>query len=238
MGSNMLGNVLGRIRSETVLLSLIIVLSITSSVILMSDAMIGLATERYGLSLTVLRAFELTFASTWFLLSMNITRQSNRLRKTLHRLYSQSTLSGVEEEQKKGEIAKLVRDLIVFYRDNYFKFAVVTILATGVSFSIILTVTYLVSSVSGNGRINTPPQPFIEERFCIWVHFMSFIKCIFDVVWTYVVVPKGMPHLCWERFPSCFIVSCLKRFIHNINTLEFSLIPSKNCFNMIIQIRE
>jgi hypothetical protein len=148
MGSNMLGNVLGRIRSETVLLSLIIVLSITSSVILMSDAMIGLATERYGLSLTVLRALELTFASTWFLLSMNITRQSNRLRKTLHRLYSQSTLSGVEEEQKKGEIAKLVRDLIVFYRDNYFKFAVMTILATGVSFSIILTVTYLLLSGS------------------------------------------------------------------------------------------
>jgi len=139
----MLDEVLRKARFEMVLLTLVAAFSLSLSIFLIADATIGLITERYGLALTALRVFELVFAVTWLFLSTSMNREINWLRKTLYTMDCMLKSEGLDEEQKKSETSELVRNIISFYRDNYLKFTVVLTLAMVVSFSIVLTVAYL-----------------------------------------------------------------------------------------------
>jgi hypothetical protein len=139
----MFDEVLRKVWSEILLLSLVVGFSLTVSMFLIVDAIIGLVLERYGLALTVLRAFELVFAVAWLFLCTSMNREINWLRKTLNNTYFVRKSEKIDEEQKKSGTTELVRNMIGFYRDNYLKFTVVLTLALAISFSIIFTATYL-----------------------------------------------------------------------------------------------
>jgi hypothetical protein len=139
----MFDEVLRKLRFEMELLGLVVAFSLTLSLFLIVDATIGLIAEQQGLALTVLRAFELVFAVAWLLLSLNVTREINWLRKTHYTIYSVRKSEGLNEEQKKSETAELARSIMGFYRDNYLKFTAVMMLAVGVSFLIVMAVTFL-----------------------------------------------------------------------------------------------
>lgn len=130
-------------RFEMELLALVVTFSLTLSMLLLADATIGSILEHYGLTLTVLRMFELVFAVTWLVFSMSMYREINWLRKTHYRTFSLRMSEGLDEEQKKSETAELVRSIMGFYRYNYSKFTAVLTLAMGVSFLILMAVTYL-----------------------------------------------------------------------------------------------
>jgi hypothetical protein len=135
--------VLRRIKLETELLGLVVAFSLTLSLFLIMDAVIGLIVEQHALALTVLRVFELVFAVAWLFLSLNMTRDMNWFRATLYRIYFPRKSEGLGEEEKKSETTELVRNMIGFYRENYLKFTVVMMFAIGVSFLIVVTVTFL-----------------------------------------------------------------------------------------------
>jgi hypothetical protein len=139
----MFDEVLRKLRFKMELLALVVTFSLSVSIFLIADATIGLVTEQYGLALTVLRVFELVLAVKWLVLSANMTREINWLRKTFYRIYFLRNSERLDEEQKKSETTELVRSMIGFYRDNYLKFTAVVTLAIGVSFLIVMTVTYL-----------------------------------------------------------------------------------------------
>jgi hypothetical protein len=139
----MFGDFWKKARFEMELLALVVTFSLPLSMLLLADATIGLILEHYGLTLTVLRMFELVFAVTWLVFSMNMYREINWLRKTHYRTLSLRMSEGLDEEQKKSETTELVRNIMGFYRDNYSKFTVVLTLAIGVSFLILMTVIYL-----------------------------------------------------------------------------------------------
>ena len=139
----MFDEVLRKLRFKMELLALVVTFSLSVSIFLIADATIGLVTEQYGLALTVLRVFELVLAVEWLVLSANMTREINWLRKTFYRIYFLRNSERLDEEQKKSETTELVRSMIGFYRDNYLKFTAVVTLAIGVSFLIVMTVTYL-----------------------------------------------------------------------------------------------
>jgi protein-S-isoprenylcysteine O-methyltransferase Ste14 len=146
----MLDEVLRKAWIETELLTLVLTFSLTVSVFLIADAIIGLMGEQYGLALTVLRAFELVFAVGWLFLSIHMILGINWLRKTHYRIFFMRKHEKLEEEQKKSEITELIRNMIGFYRDNYLKFTAIVMLAVSVSFLIVMTATYmlLVGSMS------------------------------------------------------------------------------------------
>jgi len=139
----MFDEVLRKLRFKMELLALVVTFSLSVSIFLIADATIGLVAEQYGLALTVLRVFELVLAVEWLVLSANMTWEINWLRKTLYRIYFLRKSERLNEEQKKSETTELVRSMIGFYRDNYLKFTAVVALAIGVSFLIVMTVTYL-----------------------------------------------------------------------------------------------
>jgi hypothetical protein len=139
----MFDEVLRKLRFETDLLGLVVSFSLTVSAFLIVDATIGLIVEQHGLALTVLRVFELVFAVAWLFLSLNVTREINWLRKSHYRIYFVRKSEELDEEQKKSETTELVRNIVGFYRDNYLKFTAVMMLAIGVSFMIVMAVTFL-----------------------------------------------------------------------------------------------
>jgi membrane protein implicated in regulation of membrane protease activity len=128
---------------EMELLALVVAFSLTLSIFLIADATIGLIVEHYGLTLAALRMFELVFAVTWLVFSVSMFREINWLRKTHYKAYSLLKSEGFDEEQKKNETTELVRNIVGFYRDSYVKFTAVVTLAIGVSFLILITVTFL-----------------------------------------------------------------------------------------------
>jgi hypothetical protein len=139
----MFDEVLRKLRFDMELLGLAVAFSLTLSLFLIVDATIGLIVEQHGSALTVLRAFELVFAVAWLFLSLNVTREINWLRKTHYRIYFLDKSEGFDEEQKKSETTELVRNIVGFYRENYLKFTAVMMLAVGVSFLIVMAVTFL-----------------------------------------------------------------------------------------------
>jgi hypothetical protein len=130
-------------RFEMELLSLSVTFSLPLSMLLLADAAVGLVSEHYGLLLIMLRTFELALAVAWLIFSLNMFRDVNWLRKTHYRAFSICRSEGLDEEQKKSETSELVRNIVGFYRDNCSKFTAVLMLAFGVSFLILVTVTYL-----------------------------------------------------------------------------------------------
>jgi membrane protein implicated in regulation of membrane protease activity len=174
-------DVLKKATCEMELLALVVTFSLTLSMLLITDATIGLITEYYGLALTVLRVFELVFAVTWLVFSVSMFREINWLRKTHYRIFFLRKSEGLDEEQKKSETAELVMNIVGFYRDNYLKFAVVVTLAIGVSLLIVMTVTFLLFTGS----------------MSLWVAVFrwavnSFMLMIASVLYVYI-------HRSWRR---------------------------------------
>jgi membrane protein implicated in regulation of membrane protease activity len=132
-----------KLRFELELFALVIAFSLPVSLFLMTDAIIGLVLEQYNLALALLRSFELLFAVMWLLLSTSMYRKINWLRRTHYRIYFLQKSEELDIGQKKSEIAELARNIVGFYRDNYVKFTVIIVFALGISFSILMTATYL-----------------------------------------------------------------------------------------------
>jgi len=122
---------------------LVVIFSTVLSSFLITDAVISLIIEKYGLSLIVIRIFELIFAVVWLLSSTKMILEVNKLRKKHYRISFLRKLETLEEGQKKSETTELVMDTVAFYRSNYVRLMAVLALAIVVSSLIVVAVAYL-----------------------------------------------------------------------------------------------
>jgi hypothetical protein len=128
----MFDGVLRKAWFEVELLVLVGVFSVSTSLLLIVDAGVGLGLEKDGLVLAVLRMVEVVFGVAWLLLSLKLILEINRFRSKYFRR------GRFEEKEKRREAAELVRDTVAFYRGYYGRVMVVLGLAIIMGFLIVV----------------------------------------------------------------------------------------------------
>ncbi len=150
----MLHEVLIRARREVSLLLLVGVLSMVFSILLVTDASIGLLfigqqgihspMELHMILMIVIRACELAFGGAWLSLSNRIMRDASSVRKQYLKRSLRRTIEKLPEAQGRNRAMDLIMDMIGIYRAHYGRLIVVLVLATAVSSLVILGSAYLV----------------------------------------------------------------------------------------------
>jgi len=135
--------ILRKVRFEVELLMLVVIFSTGLSSFLITDAVISLIIEKYGLGLIVIRICQLIFAVVWLSFSLEFIVEVNRLRKKHFFFYFVRRLEKLGEEEKKTNATELVMDMVAFYRGYYVKVLAIMVVAIAVSFLIVVAVTYL-----------------------------------------------------------------------------------------------
>jgi hypothetical protein len=141
--------VLRKLRMEVELLIFVATMSIVLSAFMILDvSVVFTGFWQHGALISLLRICEFVLAIGWLLLSTKFSFDVQRLRKRHFRLVWYGFQIGfapkLEEKQKEGDVAEIVRDMVAFYRTYYREVKVILALAIIASFSIIAVATYSV----------------------------------------------------------------------------------------------
>jgi len=128
---------------EVELLVLVVVSSLGVCSLVIADASIALVIERENLYMFAARALELSFGVVWLLLLVKMILEINRFRKKYFKTFYLLRLRRLAEEQKKSETARLVRDLVAFYRTHYRRVLAILVLAIAIGVFISIATAYL-----------------------------------------------------------------------------------------------
>jgi hypothetical protein len=142
----MIDKVLRKLKTEVDLLIFVATMSIVLSAFMILDSYtVFIDFWQHAMPISLIRICEFVFAICWLLLSIKFSFAVQRLRKRHFQMFYVRVLHPIweaREEQKKGEVIEIARDIIAFYRTYYREVKVILTLAIATSFLIITVSTY------------------------------------------------------------------------------------------------